>query len=147
MESSGIPNVLYTVVLSLFFYSCCTVLGFKAPFKKSHFFKCIISQYCSVPVLVNNLGLLEEQDYWRLSASCSSVNYNHAVRKHRYYYWASALGTIDFEKCNMCVCLVPVWLVLHFLPCVDLNSSPPMDLCMRWMRLMTWTTPCRVNWR
>ncbi|CAB1318311.1 unnamed protein product [Coregonus sp. 'balchen'] len=36
------------------------------------------SQYRSVPVLVSNLGLLEQQDYWRLSASCSSVNYNRA---------------------------------------------------------------------
>uniref|UniRef100_A0A8C7GDX4 Abraxas 1, BRCA1 A complex subunit n=1 Tax=Oncorhynchus kisutch TaxID=8019 RepID=A0A8C7GDX4_ONCKI len=37
------------------------------------------SQYRSVPVRVSNLGLLEQQDYWRLSASCSSVNYNRAV--------------------------------------------------------------------
>uniref|UniRef100_A0A674CD34 BRCA1-A complex subunit Abraxas 1 n=1 Tax=Salmo trutta TaxID=8032 RepID=A0A674CD34_SALTR len=42
------------------------------------------SQYRSVPVRVSNLGLLEQQDYWRLSASCSSVNYNRAVWKHRY---------------------------------------------------------------
>uniref|UniRef100_A0A8C7GEM0 Abraxas 1, BRCA1 A complex subunit n=1 Tax=Oncorhynchus kisutch TaxID=8019 RepID=A0A8C7GEM0_ONCKI len=39
------------------------------------------SQYRSVPVRVSNLGLLEQQDYWRLSASCSSVNYNRVACK------------------------------------------------------------------
>ncbi|XP_064797118.1 BRCA1-A complex subunit Abraxas 1-like [Oncorhynchus masou masou] len=43
-----------------------------------------MNQYRSVPVRVSNLGLLEQQDYWKLSASCSSVNYNRAVWKHRY---------------------------------------------------------------
>ncbi|XP_013984913.2 BRCA1-A complex subunit Abraxas 1 isoform X1 [Salmo salar] len=44
----------------------------------------VYRSHCSVPVRVSNLGLLEQQDYWRLSASCSSVNYNRAVWKHRY---------------------------------------------------------------
>ncbi|XP_029547791.1 BRCA1-A complex subunit Abraxas 1 [Salmo trutta] len=58
------------------------------------------SQYCSVPVLVSNLGLLEEQDYWRLSASCSSVNYNHAVRKHRSKFFSSDGSLHEVDEIN-----------------------------------------------
>ncbi|KPP74920.1 BRCA1-A complex subunit Abraxas-like, partial [Scleropages formosus] len=41
------------------------------------------SQYHNIPVVVSNLGMLEQQDYWRGSISCSSYSYNQAVRNHR----------------------------------------------------------------
>ncbi|KAI1881993.1 hypothetical protein AGOR_G00246010 [Albula goreensis] len=41
------------------------------------------SQYHNIPVQVTNLGMLEQQDYWRSSVPCSSLSYSRAVRKHR----------------------------------------------------------------
>ncbi|KAJ8393980.1 hypothetical protein AAFF_G00055130 [Aldrovandia affinis] len=41
------------------------------------------SQYQNIPVLVSNLGLLEQQDYWMSSVPCSSLNNSQAVKKHR----------------------------------------------------------------
>uniref|UniRef100_A0A8C8JKI4 BRCA1-A complex subunit Abraxas 1 n=1 Tax=Oncorhynchus tshawytscha TaxID=74940 RepID=A0A8C8JKI4_ONCTS len=58
------------------------------------------SQYRSVPVRVSNLGLLEQQDYWRLSASCSSVNYNHAVWKHRYRFFSLDGSLQEVDEIN-----------------------------------------------
>uniref|UniRef100_UPI0009B4BDE7 BRCA1-A complex subunit Abraxas 1 n=1 Tax=Monopterus albus TaxID=43700 RepID=UPI0009B4BDE7 len=39
-------------------------------------------QFMNVPVLVNNLGLLEQLAYWKVSAPCSAAGYNHTVKKH-----------------------------------------------------------------
>ncbi|KAK6315775.1 hypothetical protein J4Q44_G00132990 [Coregonus suidteri] len=58
------------------------------------------SQYRSVPVLVSNLGLLEQQDYWRLSASCSSVNYNRAVWKHRSRFFSLDGSLQEVDEIN-----------------------------------------------
>uniref|UniRef100_UPI001EAF10A5 LOW QUALITY PROTEIN: BRCA1-A complex subunit Abraxas 1 n=1 Tax=Oncorhynchus gorbuscha TaxID=8017 RepID=UPI001EAF10A5 len=58
------------------------------------------SQSCSVPVRVSNLGLLEQQDYWRLSASCSSVNYNRAVWKHRYRFFSLDGSLQEVDEIN-----------------------------------------------
>ncbi|XP_035245621.1 BRCA1-A complex subunit Abraxas 1 isoform X1 [Anguilla anguilla] len=41
------------------------------------------SQYHNLPVLVSNLGMLEQQDYWHSSVPCSSLSYSQAVKKHR----------------------------------------------------------------
>uniref|UniRef100_A0A8C7UAJ4 BRCA1-A complex subunit Abraxas 1 n=1 Tax=Oncorhynchus mykiss TaxID=8022 RepID=A0A8C7UAJ4_ONCMY len=69
------------------------------------------SQSCSVPVRVSNLGLLEQQDYWRPSASCSSVNYNRV----------SSLRTVSERKqeqkksmTNFC-CSIYQFLICYFI--------------------------------
>lgn len=36
-----------------------------------------------VPVLVSNLGLLEQLAYWKVSAPCSAAGYNLTMKKHR----------------------------------------------------------------
>uniref|UniRef100_A0A3Q3JEK0 Uncharacterized protein n=1 Tax=Monopterus albus TaxID=43700 RepID=A0A3Q3JEK0_MONAL len=41
--------------------------------------------FMNVPVLVNNLGLLEQLAYWKVSAPCSAAGYNHTVKKHRFF--------------------------------------------------------------
>lgn len=38
----------------------------------------------NVPVLVSNLGLLEQLAYWKVSAPCSAAGYNLTMKKHRY---------------------------------------------------------------
>lgn len=38
----------------------------------------------NVPVLVNNLGLLEQLAYWKVSAPFSAAGYNLTMKKHRY---------------------------------------------------------------
>ena len=72
---------------------------------------CLSSQSCSVPVRVSNLGLLEQQDYWRPSASCSSVNYNRV----------SSLRTVSERKqeqkksmTNFC-CSIYQFLICYFI--------------------------------
>lgn len=46
------------------------------------FFICY-SQYNSIPVSVSNLGTLEQQDYWRVSATCPSLSHCQAIKQHR----------------------------------------------------------------
>ncbi|KAM6902328.1 BRCA1-A complex subunit Abraxas 1-like [Xenentodon cancila] len=38
--------------------------------------------FVNIPVLINNLGLLEQQAYWKASAPCSAAGYNLTVKKH-----------------------------------------------------------------
>lgn len=38
----------------------------------------------NVPVLVNNLGLLEQLAYWKVSVPCSASGYNLTMKKHGY---------------------------------------------------------------
>lgn len=38
----------------------------------------------NIPVLVNNLGLLEQLAYWKVSAPCSAAGYNLTMKKHGY---------------------------------------------------------------
>ncbi|KAM4719628.1 BRCA1-A complex subunit Abraxas 1 isoform 2-T2 [Anableps anableps] len=38
--------------------------------------------FLNVPVLVTNLGLLEQQGYWRVSAPCSASGYSLTMNKH-----------------------------------------------------------------
>ncbi|XP_030624582.1 BRCA1-A complex subunit Abraxas 1 [Chanos chanos] len=47
------------------------------------------SQYHKIPILVNNLGMLEQQDYWRVSTACSSLSHSQAVRKCRSKFLSS----------------------------------------------------------
>ncbi|XP_069023363.1 BRCA1-A complex subunit Abraxas 1 isoform X3 [Embiotoca jacksoni] len=39
-------------------------------------------RFVNVPVLVNNLGLLEQQAYWKVSAPCSAAGYGLTMKKH-----------------------------------------------------------------
>ncbi|XP_041825240.1 BRCA1-A complex subunit Abraxas 1 [Melanotaenia boesemani] len=39
--------------------------------------------FVNVPVMVNNLGLLEQQAYWKVSAPCSAAGYSFTMEKHR----------------------------------------------------------------
>ncbi|XP_071770429.2 BRCA1-A complex subunit Abraxas 1 [Centroberyx gerrardi] len=39
-------------------------------------------RFVNVPVLVNNLGLLEQLAYWKVSAPCSAAGYNLTMKKH-----------------------------------------------------------------
>lgn len=41
-------------------------------------------RFMNVPVLVNNLGLLEQLAYWKVSAPCSAAGYNLTMKKHGY---------------------------------------------------------------
>ncbi|XP_048876222.1 BRCA1-A complex subunit Abraxas 1 [Brienomyrus brachyistius] len=47
------------------------------------------SQYHKIPVLVGNLGMLEQQDYWRTSTCCLSSSYSQAVKKHSFRFFTS----------------------------------------------------------
>ncbi|XP_040012616.1 BRCA1-A complex subunit Abraxas 1 isoform X2 [Xiphias gladius] len=46
-------------------------------------------QFMNVPVLVNNLGLLEQLAYWKVSAPCSAVGYNLTMKKHGSKFFSS----------------------------------------------------------
>ncbi|XP_018545263.1 BRCA1-A complex subunit Abraxas 1 [Lates calcarifer] len=46
-------------------------------------------QFMNVPVLVSNLGLLEQLAYWKVSAPCSAVGYNLTMKKHGSKFFSS----------------------------------------------------------
>ncbi|XP_059214194.1 BRCA1-A complex subunit Abraxas 1 [Centropristis striata] len=46
-------------------------------------------QFVNVPVLVTNLGLLEQQAYWKVSAPCSAAGYNITMKKHSSRFFCS----------------------------------------------------------
>ncbi|XP_044029510.1 BRCA1-A complex subunit Abraxas 1 isoform X3 [Siniperca chuatsi] len=46
-------------------------------------------RFVNVPVLVNNLGLLEQLAYWKVSASCSAVGYDLTMKKHGSKFFSS----------------------------------------------------------
>ncbi|XP_068191170.1 BRCA1-A complex subunit Abraxas 1 isoform X1 [Antennarius striatus] len=41
-------------------------------------------RFVNIPVLVNNLGLLDQLSYWKVSAPCSAVGFNLTMKKHRW---------------------------------------------------------------
>ncbi|XP_051733734.1 BRCA1-A complex subunit Abraxas 1 [Ctenopharyngodon idella] len=47
------------------------------------------SQYNNIPILVSNLGNLEQQDYWRVSGTCPSLGQSQAVNQHRTKFFCS----------------------------------------------------------
>ncbi|XP_028829150.1 BRCA1-A complex subunit Abraxas 1 [Denticeps clupeoides] len=51
-------------------------------------------QLYSVPVHVSNLGILEQHDYWRISATCAALSQSQAIKKHRSKFFACD-GTLD----------------------------------------------------
>ncbi|KAM4527420.1 BRCA1-A complex subunit Abraxas 1 [Odontesthes bonariensis] len=46
-------------------------------------------RFVNVPVLVNNLGLLEQQAYWKVSAPCSAEGYSLTMKKHGSKFFSS----------------------------------------------------------
>ncbi|XP_013858246.1 BRCA1-A complex subunit Abraxas 1 [Austrofundulus limnaeus] len=47
--------------------------------------RCLVN----IPVLVTNLGLLEQQAYWKVPALCSAAGYNLTMKKHGSKFFAS----------------------------------------------------------
>ncbi|XP_037543911.1 BRCA1-A complex subunit Abraxas 1 [Nematolebias whitei] len=47
--------------------------------------RCLVN----IPVLVTNLGLLEQQAYWKVSAPCSAAGYNLTMKKHGSKFFSS----------------------------------------------------------
>ncbi|XP_075885932.1 BRCA1-A complex subunit Abraxas 1 isoform X2 [Nelusetta ayraudi] len=45
--------------------------------------------FLKVPVLVNNLGLLEQLAYWKVSSPCSAASYNLTMKKHSSSFFSS----------------------------------------------------------
>ncbi|MEQ2170000.1 hypothetical protein GOODEAATRI_030705, partial [Goodea atripinnis] len=43
-------------------------------------------RFMNIPVLVTNLGLLEQQGYWKVSAPCSASGYSLTMKKHGCLY-------------------------------------------------------------
>ncbi|XP_016361768.1 BRCA1-A complex subunit Abraxas isoform X2 [Sinocyclocheilus anshuiensis] len=47
------------------------------------------NQYINIPILVSNLGNLEQQDYWSMSGTCPSLGESQAVNRHRTKFFCS----------------------------------------------------------
>ncbi|MCI4386675.1 hypothetical protein PGIGA_G00065210 [Pangasianodon gigas] len=58
------------------------------------------SQYSSIPVSVSNLGMLEQQDYWRVSATCPSLSHCQAIKQHRAKFFSSEQDLREVEEVN-----------------------------------------------
>ncbi|XP_066501983.1 BRCA1-A complex subunit Abraxas 1 [Hoplias malabaricus] len=58
------------------------------------------SQYSSIPVSISNLGMLDQQDYWRVSATCPTLSHCNAVKKHRAKFFTSDDDIGEVEKVN-----------------------------------------------
>ncbi|XP_053333906.1 BRCA1-A complex subunit Abraxas 1 [Clarias gariepinus] len=58
------------------------------------------SQYSSISVSVSNLGTLEQQDYWRVSATCPSLSQCQAIKQHRSKFFSSEQDLREVEKVN-----------------------------------------------
>uniref|UniRef100_A0AAV2IVJ9 BRCA1-A complex subunit Abraxas 1 n=1 Tax=Knipowitschia caucasica TaxID=637954 RepID=A0AAV2IVJ9_KNICA len=57
-------------------------------------------QVIHVPVLVNNLGLLEPVSYCKAPALCSAVGYNQTMKKHRSKFFSSSGLLNEVEEMN-----------------------------------------------
>ncbi|KAG7321075.1 hypothetical protein KOW79_015490 [Hemibagrus wyckioides] len=58
------------------------------------------SQYSSIPVSVSNLGTLEQQDYWRVSATCPSLSHCQTIKQHRAKFFSSEQDLREVQKVN-----------------------------------------------
>lgn len=58
------------------------IVGKAVIFLNSLFF--FSRQYISVPISISNLGMLDQQDYWKVSATCPVLSHCQAVKKYRY---------------------------------------------------------------
>uniref|UniRef100_UPI0037E9B8B6 BRCA1-A complex subunit Abraxas 1 isoform X2 n=1 Tax=Semicossyphus pulcher TaxID=241346 RepID=UPI0037E9B8B6 len=57
-------------------------------------------RFLNVPVLVNNLGLLEQLAYWKVSAPCSAAGYNLTMKKHGSKFFSSNGLLRDVSEVN-----------------------------------------------
>uniref|UniRef100_A0A3P9J0G2 Abraxas 1, BRCA1 A complex subunit n=1 Tax=Oryzias latipes TaxID=8090 RepID=A0A3P9J0G2_ORYLA len=57
-------------------------------------------RFMNIPVLVNNLGLLEQQGYWRGSALCSATGYIITMKKHRSKFFCSSGSVMEVSEVN-----------------------------------------------
>uniref|UniRef100_A0A8C8E2H0 Uncharacterized protein n=1 Tax=Oryzias sinensis TaxID=183150 RepID=A0A8C8E2H0_9TELE len=57
-------------------------------------------RFMNIPVLVNNLGLLEQQGYWRGSAPCSATGYIITMKKHRSKFFCSSGSVREVSEVN-----------------------------------------------
>ncbi|XP_068429710.1 BRCA1-A complex subunit Abraxas 1 isoform X2 [Clinocottus analis] len=57
-------------------------------------------QFLNVPVLVNNLGLLEQLAYWKASAPCSAAGYHLAMDQHSSKFFSSSGLLRDVSAVN-----------------------------------------------
>ncbi|XP_020556326.2 BRCA1-A complex subunit Abraxas 1 isoform X2 [Oryzias latipes] len=57
-------------------------------------------RFKNIPVLVNNLGLLEQQGYWRGSAPCSATGYIITMKKHRSKFFCSSGSVKEVSEVN-----------------------------------------------
>ncbi|XP_041666590.1 BRCA1-A complex subunit Abraxas 1 [Cheilinus undulatus] len=57
-------------------------------------------RFLNVPVLVNNLGLLEQLAYWKVSAPCSAAGYSLTMKKHGSKFFSSDGLLRDVSEVN-----------------------------------------------
>lgn len=75
------------------------------------FLLCLRRRFMNIPVLVSNLGLLEQLAYWKVSAPCSAAGYNLTMKKHRYVP-ADSHRAVDITSLYLLL-----WLRVHFFCC------------------------------
>ncbi|KAG9265508.1 BRCA1-A complex subunit Abraxas 1 [Astyanax mexicanus] len=56
------------------------------------------SQYSSVLISLGNLGMLDQQDYWRFSTTCPSLSRCQAVKKHKTKFFSTEDDLREVEK-------------------------------------------------
>lgn len=57
-------------------------------------------RFVNIPVLVTNLGLLEQQSYWKVSAPCSASGYSLIMNKHRSRFFSSSGLLKEVDEMN-----------------------------------------------
>ncbi|XP_068191171.1 BRCA1-A complex subunit Abraxas 1 isoform X2 [Antennarius striatus] len=57
-------------------------------------------RFVNIPVLVNNLGLLDQLSYWKVSAPCSAVGFNLTMKKHSSRFFSSNGGLREVSEVN-----------------------------------------------
>lgn len=78
-------GVLNLIVLFFFFFLQCRIIMLSNITASPDHGVCSCSssrRFTNVPVLVNNLGLLEQLSYWKVSAPCSAAGYSLTMKKH-----------------------------------------------------------------
>ncbi len=96
-------------------------------------------RFLKVPVSVNNLGLLEQLAYWKVSAACSAAGYNATMKKHGYDPHTANRFT---SRLRLCSC--------DFRSTSSVsgpNSSAPTGCWEKWTKWIKWTILCRRSCR
>ncbi|KAK5620013.1 hypothetical protein CRENBAI_003335 [Crenichthys baileyi] len=57
-------------------------------------------RFMNIPVLVTNLGLLEQQGYWKVSAPCSASGYSLTMKKHGSRFFSSSGLMKEVDEIN-----------------------------------------------